>query len=71
MDVILAGERPDVDLALIPAEAINDSGLFMDDLSLESLINQAPVEIRPSYWFVDALSERPTPVAVVRPREFS
>jgi putative radical SAM enzyme (TIGR03279 family) len=64
-------ERTDLDLALIPAEAINDSGLFMDDLSLESMINESPVEIRPSYWFVDALSEHPTPAAVVRPREFS
>jgi putative radical SAM enzyme (TIGR03279 family) len=64
-------DRTDLDLALIPAEAINDTGLFMDDLTLEHLIAESPVEIRPSYWFVDALSERPTPAAVVRPREFS
>lgn len=64
-------ERTDLDLALIPAEAINDSGLFMDDLSLEKLVNESPVEIRPSYWFVDALSEHPAPAAVIRPREFS
>ena len=64
-------DRTDLDLALIPAESVNDKGLFMDDLSLEQLIGESPVEIRPSYWFVDALSERPSPPLVVRPREFS
>jgi putative radical SAM enzyme (TIGR03279 family) len=64
-------DRTDLDLALIPAEAISDAGVFMDDLSLEQLSSASPVEIRPSYWFVDALAERPTPAAVVRPREFS
>lgn len=64
-------ERSDLDLALIPAESLNDHGIFMDDLTLDSLVSQSLIEIRPSYWFVDALSERPAPVAVVRPREFS
>jgi putative radical SAM enzyme (TIGR03279 family) len=64
-------QRSDLDLALIPAESINDQGLFMDDLTLEMLVSQSPTEIRPSYWFVDALSERPSPALVVRPREFS
>ena len=64
-------DRTDLDLALVPAEAISDAGIFMDNLSLERLISESPVEIRPSYWFVDALSERPTPAEVVRPREFS
>jgi hypothetical protein len=64
-------DRPDLDLALIPAEALNDAGAFMDDMTLDSLIDQSPVEIRPSYWFVDALSERPAHADVVRPRELS
>jgi putative radical SAM enzyme (TIGR03279 family) len=64
-------DRTDLDLALIPAESINDAGLFMDDLSFERLASDAPVEIRPSYWFVDALGSQPMPALVVRPREFS
>lgn len=64
-------DRTDLDLALIPAESVNENGLFMDDLTLEQLIAGSSVEIRPSYWFVDALSELPTPAQVVRPREFS
>ena len=64
-------DRTDLDLALIPAEALNDAGIFMDDLSFERLLTISPVEIRPSYWFVDALSERPSTAEVIRPREFS
>jgi putative radical SAM enzyme (TIGR03279 family) len=63
--------RTDLDLALIPAESLNDHGIFMDDLTLDSLASHTPAEIRPSYWFVDALAERPAPASVVRPREFS
>jgi putative radical SAM enzyme (TIGR03279 family) len=64
-------QRTDLDLALIPAESLNDHGVFMDDLTLDSLVRHSPVEVRPSYWFVDALGERPTAPEVVRPREFS
>lgn len=64
-------DRTDLDLALIPAESINENGIFMDDLTLDQLIAGSPVEIRPSYWFVDALSELPENTQVVRPREFS
>ena len=48
--------RPDLDLALIPGEALNDDHLFMDDLTLASLRATVPVAIRPSYCFTDALS---------------
>lgn len=51
--------RRDLDLALIPAESLNDDGLFMDNLSLASLASSVPVEVRPSYHFTDALE---TPV---------
>jgi putative radical SAM enzyme (TIGR03279 family) len=64
-------ERDDLDLALIPAEAINDNGLFMDDMRLVDLMARSPVEVRPSYWFVDALAEPHGDTRVVRPREFS
>jgi putative radical SAM enzyme (TIGR03279 family) len=56
----LAGLR-DVDLALIPAESLNDDQLFMDDLSLAVLRTLSPVEVRPSYHFTDALKPSASP----------
>jgi putative radical SAM enzyme (TIGR03279 family) len=47
--------RKDLDLALIPGESLNENGLFMDDLTLEGIQATAPMEIRPSYHFTDAL----------------
>ncbi len=47
--------RRDLDLALLPAEAVNDDGHFMDDLTVEDLVRSAPCEIRLSYDFGDAL----------------
>ncbi len=55
----LAG-RSDLDLALIPGESLNENQLFMDDLTLQDVQALAPVEIRPSYHFTDALD---TPLA--------
>jgi putative radical SAM enzyme (TIGR03279 family) len=49
--------RGDLDLALIPGEAINDDGLFIDSMSLELLSESVPVEVRPSKDFGDALHE--------------
>ncbi|MFL5446905.1 MAG: DUF512 domain-containing protein [Gemmatimonadales bacterium] len=49
--------RTDLDLVLIPGEAINDDGLFIDSLSLELLQATSAVEIRPSRDFADALLE--------------
>jgi len=48
--------RSDLGLALLPAEAVNDDGLFMDDLSLEALQRAVPCDIRLSYDFGDALT---------------
>ena len=45
-----------VDLALLPAEAVNDDGLFLDDLPLADLRARIPIEIRTSYDFIDALA---------------
>jgi putative radical SAM enzyme (TIGR03279 family) len=51
--------RPDLALALLPAEAVNDDGLFMDDLSLDALRAAVPCAIRLSYDFGDALVAEP------------
>jgi NifB/MoaA-like Fe-S oxidoreductase len=48
--------RGGLDLALIPAEALNDNGRFLDDLTLAQLEAASPVEVRPSYDFADALT---------------
>ncbi len=50
----LAG-RADLDLALLPGEAVNDDGLFIDNLSFESVAGAAPMEVRLSKDFADAL----------------
>ena len=63
----------DLDLALIPAESLNDDGLFMDDLRSRTLAAIASMEIRPSYFFADALDtpagrvSKPTVAIVGRP----
>jgi NifB/MoaA-like Fe-S oxidoreductase len=50
----LAG-RHDLDFALIPAESINDSGVFLDDVRLVDLQRALPIPVTASYDFVDAL----------------
>jgi putative radical SAM enzyme (TIGR03279 family) len=54
-------DRTSLDLALLPGEAINDDGLFIDGVPLESVQASTPLEIRASRDFVDALQE---PVSV-------
>ena len=54
-------DRGDLDLALLPAEAVNDSDLFLDDLSLDSLSQSVPVPVRLSKTFVDAVLEPARP----------
>lgn len=51
--------RPDLDLALLPAEAVNDDLLFMDDLEAHDLAAQLPMPVRLSYDFADVLAEDP------------
>jgi NifB/MoaA-like Fe-S oxidoreductase len=48
--------RSDLDLALIPAETINDSGLFLDDERFIALRESLPMPVYPSYDFIDVLS---------------
>jgi putative radical SAM enzyme (TIGR03279 family) len=47
--------RVDLDEALIPAETINDRGVFLDDLTFEEVRAGLPMPVRPSYDFIDAL----------------
>ena len=47
--------HPDLDLALLPAEAVNDEGLFMDDVPAGEIIESAAYPVRFSYDFGDAL----------------
>lgn len=46
-----------VDLALLPGESINDGGLFIDSLPLDTLAAEVPMPVRMSKTFVDALAE--------------
>lgn len=51
----LAG-RYDADLALIPAETINEDGVFLDDDTLLAVRDACAMPVIPSYDFVDALT---------------
>src|SRR5215203_476029 len=48
--------RTDLDLALIPAETINDGGLFLDDERFIAVRESLPMPVYPSYDFIDVLS---------------
>jgi len=52
--------RADLDLALVPAEAVNDDLLFMDAVAAHDLAAGLPMPVRLSYDFADVLSERGT-----------
>ena len=60
----LAG-RVDFDLVLIPAESINDDGLFLDDDTFESLRSALPMPVLASYDFVDVLAGEPDAALMV------
>jgi len=51
-------ERTDLDFALLPAEAVNDDLVFMDDVEAHALANRVPMPVRFSYDFADALVEQ-------------
>jgi len=40
---------------LIPAETINEDGVFLDDFTLEAVRESLPMPIFPSYDFIDVL----------------
>ncbi|MBV6520981.1 MAG: hypothetical protein MNPFHGCM_01102 [Gemmatimonadaceae bacterium] len=47
--------RTDLDVALIPAETINEQGVFLDDVRFDELRASLPLPVLASYDFVDAL----------------
>jgi NifB/MoaA-like Fe-S oxidoreductase len=47
--------RSDLDLALIPAETINDAGVFLDDAPFVTVREALPMPVYPSYDFIDVL----------------
>ena len=49
-------DRHDLDLALIPAETINDDGLFLDEERFIALRETLPMPVYPSYDFIDVLT---------------
>jgi len=50
-------DRGDLDFVLLPAEAVNDDLVFVDDLSADELAARVPMPVRFSYDFVDALTK--------------
>lgn len=48
--------RADLDLALIPAESINEAGIFLDDARFVDVREEMPMPVYPSYDFIDVLS---------------
>jgi putative radical SAM enzyme (TIGR03279 family) len=57
-------DRHDLDLALIPAETVNESGLFLDDEQFIAVREEMPMPVYPSYDFIDVLSQEPEHVGV-------
>jgi NifB/MoaA-like Fe-S oxidoreductase len=47
--------RTDLDLALLPGEAVNDRGLFLDDLAFDHLAAVVPMALSLSKTFADAV----------------
>lgn len=56
-------DRSDLDLALIPAETINDHGVFLDDQSFVAVREALPMPVYPSYDFIDVLTHEGEPHA--------
>ncbi len=55
-DILSAlADRHDLDIALIPAETINEDGVFLDDYTLANVRDALPMPIFPSYDFIDVL----------------
>ena len=48
-------DRRDLELRLIPAETINDDGLFLDEERFIALRETLPMPVYPSYDFIDVL----------------
>jgi putative radical SAM enzyme (TIGR03279 family) len=55
--------REDLDLALIPAECINEDGVFLDDATFVAVREALPMPVYPSYDFIDVLEGEGAAVA--------
>jgi putative radical SAM enzyme (TIGR03279 family) len=53
----LTGRGGDLDFVLLPAEAVNDDLVFVDDVSADELAARVPMPVHLSYDFADVLSE--------------
>lgn len=56
-------DRHDLDIALIPAETINEDSVFLDDFTLQAVRDALPMPIFPSYDFIDVLASESVGVA--------
>lgn len=56
-------DRHDLDIALIPAETINEDSVFLDDFTLETVRGSLPMPVFPSYDFIDVLASESVGVA--------
>ncbi len=56
-------DRHDLSFALIPAETINEDGVFLDDVVFETLRASLPIPVFPSYDFIDFLAAEAEAVA--------
>src|SRR5439155_23192603 len=50
-------DRRDLDFVLLPAEAVNDDLVFVDDLRADELAVRVPMPVHLSYDFADVLTE--------------
>src|SRR6185312_3554838 len=50
-------DRRDLDFVLLPAEAVNDDLVFVDDVRADELAARLPCPVHLSYDFSDVLSE--------------
>jgi putative radical SAM enzyme (TIGR03279 family) len=55
--------RSDLDVALIPAETINEDRIFLDDVKFDELRLELPIPVHPSYDFIDILAGEELAVA--------
>jgi putative radical SAM enzyme (TIGR03279 family) len=55
--------RNDLDIALIPAETINEDRIFLDDVVFDELRESLAMPVHPSYDFIDVLASRELAIA--------
>jgi hypothetical protein len=56
---LAARRRGEFALALLPAESVNEDGIFVDDVAVDAVSAAAPMPVQLSYHFTDALAGVP------------